>query len=267
MINEGNQTDNINKIKIDKLKITKLFYEMSPLRDPKIRLKIAEGIYLNNCIKNNLSQKENYSLSDRKKYPKINIDSIKYAYNFSTKQTPINTIYNKETNINNMHSKYNAKDILITSLQLLPKHKFKYIKNKKNNEIIKNNINNADKNILKKYSLNKIKPKSIIKQLNNKKIEGKINNNDIKKNLSLKCFDKDYSFNLDSNNKPLFYRNNNYDINKYYRSNMVLPKITKKYILPSFENNKSKEIKDIFTLKQYQMKVVEESIKLKPFVH
>ena len=266
MINEENQTDNINKIKIDKLKVTKLFYEMNPLRDPKIRLKIAEDIFLNNCIRNNLSQRENHSLSDRKKFPKINIDSIKYAYNFSTKQTPINTIYNKDININNIYSKYNAKDILITSLKILPKNRFKYIKNKKNNEIKKSN-NNVDNNAQKKYCLNKIKPKSIIKQLNNKKIEGTLNVNAIKKKLSLNSFDKDYTFNLDSNNHCLFYRSNNYDIKKYYRSNMVLPKITKKYILPSFENNKSKEIKDIFTLKRYQMKVIEESLKLKPFLH
>lgn len=48
---------------------------------------------------------------------------------------------------------------------------------------------------------------------------------------------------------------------------MILPKITKKYIMPSFENNKSKEINDIISLKQYEMKEVEESIKVKPFIH
>ena len=264
MINEENQTDSINKIKKNKLKISKLYYQMNPLRDPKLRSKLAEDIFLNNCIQNNLSQKENHSFSDRKKYPKINIDSIKYAYDFSTKQVPINT---NETTINNINPKYNTKEFLITSLQLLPKNKFKYIKIKKNNELIKNNNNNIDINGHKKYCLNKIKSKSIIKQLNNKKIEDKINNN-IYKNISLNNYDKDYKFNCDSKNNSMFHKiNNNYDIKKYYRNNMILPKITKKYILPSFENIKSKEIKDIISLKQYQMKVVEESIKLKPFFH
>ena len=101
-------------------------------------------------------------------------------------------------------------------------------------------------------------------------------NKKIKKNLSLNYLDKNFSYESENNsnnnieNNKNNYINNynfNYGIKKYYKSRMILPKITKKYIMPSFENNKSKEIKDIFYLKQYQMKEIEESLKLRPFVH
>ena len=266
MENKENQPQNRSKIihKINKLSISKLYFKMNPLHDPKIRLKLVEDLFLSNCIKKNLSQRDNNAFSEIKRLKKYNIKELKYAYDFSTGISNNSIQNNINANTTNIINK-NTDNILITSLK---KNKYLKINNSslkyKNYFTKKNNLIN--KGIQTKLDLNKFK-------CNLNKID---DNKKIKKNLSLNYLDKNFSYESENNsnnnieNNKNNYINNynfNYGIKKYYKSRMILPKITKKYIMPSFENNKSKEIKDIFYLKQYQMKEIEESLKLRPFVH
>lgn len=264
MKNEVTNTEVKKMIKINKLKISKLFYEMNPLRDPKERLKIAEELFLNNCVQNNLSQREKNAFSERKKLPKLNLQNIKNVYNFSNR--------NNQINKNNNITKSLSEKFLITSLKI-PKNSIKYLKNKnnfnknKNNKDFHKNYSQYKKVIIHKNCMNK-------NELDFNKFKGKDFENEIlkdtlnKQKTSFNMLNNYYSYenSLDENN--ITPRNNiKYDIKKYYRSNMILPKITKQFIKPLFENNKSKEIKDIFSLKQYQIKEIEEKLKLKPFIY
>ena len=259
MEKEETKTEVKNIIKINKLKISKLFYEMNPLRDPKERLKIAEDLFLNNCIQNNL-QKEKQSLSERKKFPKLNIKNLKYIYDYTNRNIP--TINKK----NNHFAKNLSQNFLITSLKL-PISNIKYRKIKIINKINKNSFKidrQLEKRIKPKINLNKIESnfnKYNCEDFENENLKDIFNKNE---KISLNILNNNFSYESSDNN---IIRNNNYDIKKYYRSNMVLPKITKKYIKPLFENNKSKEIKDLFSLKQYQIKEIEEKIKTKPFIY
>ena len=256
MKNDENNNERNNNKKINKLKISNLFYQMNILRDPNVKIKLIENLFINNCIKNNIEQKENHPMSERKNLPKIKIKHLKYVHDFCTGRTPLTLKKNNIKNIriilnpdiNNKNSISNDsniqqkkdKNLLITSL-ILPQD------NKNFNIQINNSIGNKIKNKFSRINKNKYH----------------IN---MKKNLSLNLLEKN---NNSENDNTYFYKRNSsiYDIKRYYRSNMILPKITKKYIMPSFENNKSKEINDIISLKQYEMKEVEESIKVKPFIH
>ena len=163
-------------------------------------------------------------------------------YNIKNIRIILNPDINNKNSISNDSNIQQKKDknLLITSLILPPD-------NKNFNIQINNSIGNKIKNKFSRINKNKYH----------------IN---IKKNLSLNLLEKN---NNSENDNTYFYKRNSsiYDIKRYYRSNMILPKITKKYIMPSFENNKSKEINDIISLKQYEMKEIEESIKVKPFIH
>lgn len=269
MKNEGTQVKikNNEEPKYKKLSISKLFFKMNPLYDPKIRLKIAENIFLNYCIKNNLSQRENNSFSQRKKLQKYDLKKIKYAYDFSIGQLSKSSIQsNNNSSITNILNK-NKNKILITSL--------------KNNKFLRMNDSSSKhkKYYYKKNNLIKkgIQTKSYVNKLKSNLNKIKDNENKaIKKNLSLNCLEKNFSYegesncniyNISNNNNYISKCHYNFDFHNNSKSNAFLPKITKKYVIPFFENNKSKEIKDIFSLKQYQMKEIEESLKLKPFVY
>ena len=256
MKNNENIKERNNNKKIKKIKISNLFYQMNPLRDPNVKIKLIENLFLNNCIQNNLEQKENHPMSERKDLPKIKIKNLKNVHGFCTGKTPLTL---KKNNIKNIHiilnhdnSNKNSisndsniqqkkdKNLLITSL-ILPQD------NKNFNIQINNSIGNKIQNKFSRINKNKYH----------------IN---MKKNINLNLLEKNN--NSENENNYIYKRNSSiYDIKRYYRSNMILPKITKKYIMPSFENNKSKEINDIISLKQYEMKEIEESIKVKPFIH
>ena len=265
--------DNQKKIKINKLKISNLFFEMNPLREPKIRIKLAEDLFLNNFLQNNFPLREYYSLSDRKQNHKFDLQKIKYAYDFSTGQIASKNYQNNINKINtimNIQNNNPNNNFLITSLKLSINNN-KFLKNKikddekKQNNYFHKKYKMIDKGIQKGSYLNKNKSnlnKLIAENMLNKKIKD-IKYINMKRNLSLNCLEKNINNNYENN----YIINNNYDIRKYYRNNMILPKITKTYLMPSFENNKSKEIKDLYSLKQYEMKEIEESMKLKPFIH
>ena len=255
------EENNNNKVKIKKLKISKLYYEMNPFYDPQIKLKIAENLFLNNCIKNNFSLKEKNT--DKGSFKKYNLRDIKYVHDFAIGKRPLN-----ELNLNIKQKKINIQqnninNLLITSLKS-PRYSYKFIQLKINDN--KNNYddNNQFEKIMtnKKTYINKFKSNFSSENFENKLLKQTLNKNNIHMNLLENNFNYDLNKNM-LNDKSYI----NYDSTKYYRSNMILHKKTKKYIIPSFECNKSKELKDLYSLKQFEMKEIEERMKLKPFIY
>ena len=249
------EKNNQNKLKIKKLKISKLFYEMSPLYEPKIKLKIIEELFSNKFINNNLSQRE--KRIDKNTFQTYNLKGLKYVHDFSIGKVPIKKC-NANIKIKKTNSpQNNINNLLITSLKT-PKYYNKYLKlnindNKKNND---DNIQFEKINNIKNDYINKFKSNFSSENFENQLLKKTLNKNNI--NFSLLENNSNYDFN---------YNKLNYNNSKYYRSNMILPKITKKNIIPSFSYNRSKEIKDLYSLKQYEMKEIEERMKLKPFIY
>ena len=188
MKNKGNQVNikiNVEQ-KPKKFSISKLFFKMNPLRDPKMRLKIAEDMFLNKCIQNNLSQREYESFSERKKLQKYNLKKIKYAYDFSFGELSNNSIQKNINNININNILNNKSDILITSLN--KKNKYLSSSIHKKHFYKKNNL--IEKGIQTKSYLNNLKS-----NLN------KNNTHKIKKNLTLNCQEIHFIF---SNGRCIF---------------------------------------------------------------
>ena len=229
------KNEKIKIVKINKLKISNLFYEMKPLREPNLKVKFLKNHFLNECIKKKIPLKEKSQISERKSLPKIKIKKLKYVHdhsvgnmrtdNRSSSISPEKNVnYNSTASIR--ESLKNKYLILNTNNTLRKKYKSKYIY--RNREPLFNNKTSINY-IIEKKDCN-------INKFGNKKI--KILN--LKKNKS----------NL---NKKMINRNNN----------NMLPKITKKFINPFL----SEEVKDIISLKQYEMREIGEALKMRPFIH
>ena len=235
------------KPRINKLKISKLFFEMNPMYEPSARLKLAENFFSNKLLMNTLIKKKNKSLlSYTKRFPNRKINNLKYIYEYS-KDTKLQESNNNINNSNDLiNNKYtidikSPKNFLMTTLKL---PKYSRLKNKmiinKQNLSMNNNKNKLtiDKGILNKTKYYVIKiDKDMEKKVKTKnKIEICNNSNVLKKSLSLNILEKSSENNVIFRNdlinkKILFYKIS-------HRNKMVLPKISKQYISPSFGNHK-----------------------------
>ena len=240
--------------KINKLKISNLFYEMSPIHDPYIRLNLVKNIFLYNCIKKDVLQRES-PISERISLPKFkntNLKRIKFAHNNSMSQ--ILTKF-KIKNSKNMQINPNPSTNSLSSSVSREKNGINFlitsVKSSMNNKNINYNVNNRGTQLKQRFY------GDINNKHNNKDNKSTIINSNMKKernmNLLIKVNGKTYN-NLRKNNSIYITKKNN---NRY---NNFLPKISKQSMSPSY----SKETKDLFSLRQrlFEKRDNEESTKL-----
>ena len=223
-----------------RLKVSKLYYKMNPKRDPINRIKEIQDLFLNKCLSSSCNKSSKLDLKQQK-----NIKDIQY----------VNECHNK-----NLNKQNSVEDIIISDLNDYSKFFPTSIKIENNKESSNNNFSskNTGSDLPSVY-------------FNSPNILNNIQENkEVKKNIILKShsqilkLDKVYCKAPLNRKYVLGKRNRGWMFPKVYSGDN--PKVKLSFLKCDYDFEKTRN-GSLGQLKEYEMKEVQNLMKLKPFVY